>query len=233
MLLAPCSAKLSAQSPPCRRKASPAATLANAFFRLRASPAKTSGGNVASCASTSAKARASGYSGICFSGRLRQLSGVQADVRDLDMTNSLSENRYLCARSRLRRYIHRRAANSNDILTRHAFAFPRRESHPGRARRNLNRPKRGRGECRALWQHSQPCVRMKEARKLKSPRVRQDNPAFPHATIDPDQRTDATSRQSLTLTRRRRTAYRDMPTTREKPARASPSERFDPQRYFV
>src|SRR5579864_4891652 len=150
MLLAPCSAKLSAQSPPCRRKASPAATLANAFFRLRASPAKTSGGNVASCASTSAKARASGYWGICFSGRLRELSGVQADVRDLDMTNSLSENRYLCAKSRLRRYIHRRAANSNDILNRrHASASPRREKHPGWARRNLNRPKRGRGECRA------------------------------------------------------------------------------------
>src|SRR5579872_5020218 len=105
MLLAPCSAKLSAQSPPCNRKASPAVTLANAFFRLRASPAKTSGGNVASCASTSAKARASGYSGICFTGRERQLSGVQADVRDLDMTNSLSENRHLQSGG-VGRYIH-------------------------------------------------------------------------------------------------------------------------------
>src|SRR5258707_13352938 len=76
MLLAPCSAKLSAQSPPCSRKASPAATRASDFFRLRASPANTSGGNVASCASTSAKALASGYSGTCSTGLARQLSGV-------------------------------------------------------------------------------------------------------------------------------------------------------------
>src|SRR5437016_10717123 len=76
MLLAPCSAKLSAQSPPCSRNASPAATRASAFFKLRASPANTSGGNVASCASTSANALASGYSGTCITGLLRQLSGV-------------------------------------------------------------------------------------------------------------------------------------------------------------
>src|SRR3954453_18146639 len=76
MLLAPCSAKLSAQSPPCNRNASPLATRPSAFFRLRASPAKTSGGNVASCASTSANALASGYSGICSTGLARQLSGV-------------------------------------------------------------------------------------------------------------------------------------------------------------
>src|SRR5499433_3147228 len=38
ILLAPCSAKLSAQSPPCNRNASPAATRARAFFRCRASP---------------------------------------------------------------------------------------------------------------------------------------------------------------------------------------------------
>src|ERR1700755_3598230 len=63
MLLAPCSANLSAQSPPCSRKASPLATRPNAFFRLRASPAKTSGGNVASCASTSASAFVSVYTG--------------------------------------------------------------------------------------------------------------------------------------------------------------------------
>src|ERR1700685_720336 len=86
MLLAPCSAKLSAQSPPCRRKASPAATRASAFFRLRASPAKTSGGNVASWASTSANAFASGYCGTARTDRLRQLSGVHADVLILDMT---------------------------------------------------------------------------------------------------------------------------------------------------
>src|ERR1700710_1055446 len=76
ILLAPCSAKLSAQSPPCSRKASPAATRPSAFFRLRASPAKTSGGNVASCASTSANALVSGYSGTCSTGLPRQLSGV-------------------------------------------------------------------------------------------------------------------------------------------------------------
>src|SRR6202012_5729463 len=76
MLLAPCSAKLSAQSPPCSRKASPAATRPSDFFKLRASPANTSGGNVASCASTSAKALALGYSGTCSTGLARQLSGV-------------------------------------------------------------------------------------------------------------------------------------------------------------
>src|SRR2546421_3100108 len=82
MLLAPCSAKLSAQSPPCSRKASPAATRASDFFRLRASPANTSGGNVASCASTSANALASGKSGTCSTGLVRQLSGVhRSDMR--------------------------------------------------------------------------------------------------------------------------------------------------------
>src|SRR5271168_1110993 len=86
MLLAPCSAKLSEQSPPCNRKASPLATRASAFFRLRASPAKTSGGNVASWASTSANAFASGYWGICLTGLVRQLSGVQEPNLVLDMT---------------------------------------------------------------------------------------------------------------------------------------------------
>src|SRR5262249_25927645 len=47
------------------------------FFRLRASPAKTSGGKVASCFSVSASAAGSGYSGTCRIGFLRQLSGVQ------------------------------------------------------------------------------------------------------------------------------------------------------------
>ncbi len=60
MLLAPCSAKLSAQSPPCSKKASPPATRASAFLRLRASPANTSGGKVASCFSVSASAARSG-----------------------------------------------------------------------------------------------------------------------------------------------------------------------------
>src|SRR3984885_8969471 len=84
MLLAPCSAKLSAQSPPCSKNASPAETRASAFFRLRASPAKTSGGNVASCASTSVNAFASGYSGTCSTGLARQLSGVHRS----DMTST-------------------------------------------------------------------------------------------------------------------------------------------------
>ena len=60
MLSAPCSAKLSAQSPPCSRKAWPLATSAERSFRSRASPAKTSGGKVASCSSTSANACRSG-----------------------------------------------------------------------------------------------------------------------------------------------------------------------------
>src|SRR4051812_35393940 len=84
MLLAPCSAKLSEQSPPCSRKASPLATRASAFFRLRASPAKTSGGKVASWASTSANALASGYWGICCTGLARQLSGVHRS--DMSLT---------------------------------------------------------------------------------------------------------------------------------------------------
>src|SRR6185437_7480020 len=98
--------KLSAQSPPWRRKASPAATRASAFFRLRASPAKTSGGNVASCASTSANAFASGYCGICFTGLVRQLSGVQADVRAVDMTLTPSKTATYGGRAE-GRYIHR------------------------------------------------------------------------------------------------------------------------------
>src|SRR5437764_9679056 len=71
------SSKLSAQSPPCNRKASPAATRASDFFRLRASPANTRGGNDASLACTAASLAASGYSGIWTIGFPRQLSGVQ------------------------------------------------------------------------------------------------------------------------------------------------------------
>src|SRR6516162_6199201 len=76
-LLALCSVKASAQSPPCSRKPSPAATRPRAFFRLRASPANTSGGNVESRCSTAASAVLSGYSGIWATGLLRQLSRVQ------------------------------------------------------------------------------------------------------------------------------------------------------------
>ena len=44
MLSAENSAKLSAQSPPCKRKARPSATSASWVFSRRVSPAKTSGG---------------------------------------------------------------------------------------------------------------------------------------------------------------------------------------------
>ena len=47
--------RISAQSPPCSRKASPAATRASCAFRLRASPAKTSGGSSASSRSTASR----------------------------------------------------------------------------------------------------------------------------------------------------------------------------------
>ena len=73
------SAKLSAQSPPCSRNASPAATCARSAFSLRASPANTSGGNPASDFSASARAAASSYLGRCFAVKRScfQLSGVQ------------------------------------------------------------------------------------------------------------------------------------------------------------
>jgi hypothetical protein len=54
MMLAVKSEKLSAQSPPCRMKAWPSPALASAAFSRRASPAKTSGGHLASRASASA-----------------------------------------------------------------------------------------------------------------------------------------------------------------------------------
>src|SRR5215831_3553100 len=76
-LLALASVKASAQSPPWRRKPSPAATRLRAFFKLRASPANTSGGNVARRRSTEASASRSGYSGTCATGLWRQLSRVQ------------------------------------------------------------------------------------------------------------------------------------------------------------
>ena len=56
--IAPCSAKLSAQSPPCSGEESFAflRLCASCFFRLCPSPANTSGGKVASCFSTSSNA---------------------------------------------------------------------------------------------------------------------------------------------------------------------------------
>ena len=71
------SAKLSAQSPPCSRKAFPSQTSPRVRFSFRASPAKTSGGNVRSCAEISASRSMSSYTGTCLIGLSRQLSGAQ------------------------------------------------------------------------------------------------------------------------------------------------------------
>ena len=60
MLSAENSLKLSAQSPPCSRKALPAATSPSRPFRRRASPANTRGGMRRSSASTLASAAGSG-----------------------------------------------------------------------------------------------------------------------------------------------------------------------------
>ena len=57
---APCSEKVSAQSPPWSMKARPAATSPKAFRSARASPAKTSGGKLASSFSTTRRAASSG-----------------------------------------------------------------------------------------------------------------------------------------------------------------------------
>src|SRR5262245_53635472 len=76
ILSAPCSAKLSAQSPPCNRKASPLHTQPSFAASSRASPANTNGGNDKSSSSTSRSFTASAYSGICATGFMRHLSGV-------------------------------------------------------------------------------------------------------------------------------------------------------------
>ena len=60
MLSAWNSLKLSAQSPPCSRKALPSATLPSSSFSRRASPAKTSGGMLRSWSSARASAAWSG-----------------------------------------------------------------------------------------------------------------------------------------------------------------------------
>ena len=74
------SAKDSAQSPACSRKASPLATWPSCAVRWRASPAKTSGGTVASRASAFLSASASGHSGCCAAGNLRQDAGLHEEV---------------------------------------------------------------------------------------------------------------------------------------------------------
>ncbi len=60
MLAAVTPSKVSAQSPPCRTNASPAATLAIFCRRSSHSPAKTSGGRVRSLVTTCSTAVASG-----------------------------------------------------------------------------------------------------------------------------------------------------------------------------
>src|SRR5579875_800470 len=70
------SAKLSAQSPACRRKEWPVATRPSAWRSARASPAKTSGGNVDNVLRARSRAPASGQSGCWAAGRSRQLDGI-------------------------------------------------------------------------------------------------------------------------------------------------------------
>ena len=65
MLAAVTPSKVSAQSPPCRMNASPAATLAILVRRSSHSAAKTSGGRVRSRATTSATSSRSSYPGCC------------------------------------------------------------------------------------------------------------------------------------------------------------------------
>ncbi len=74
------SAKDSAQSPACRRKASPLATWASCAVKERASPAKTSGGTEASRASAFFSASASGHSGCWAAGNFRQDAGLHEEV---------------------------------------------------------------------------------------------------------------------------------------------------------
>src|SRR5690625_1767025 len=68
------SAKVSAQSPPCRRKASPREALASSSRSLSASPAKTRGGEADSSSVTARSSSALRHSGCWAAGRSRQLS---------------------------------------------------------------------------------------------------------------------------------------------------------------
>jgi hypothetical protein len=74
MLLPLNSLKLSAQSPPWRTKARPMAASARRSSRWRASPAKTTGGNVSMVSSTASSASWLGYSGSCSAFFAFQLS---------------------------------------------------------------------------------------------------------------------------------------------------------------
>jgi hypothetical protein len=76
MLSAVADANVSAQSPPCRTKASPTAALAIRSVRMSHSPAKTRGGYDARVSITSASAAVSGQLGCCWAS-----SSVAAAVR--------------------------------------------------------------------------------------------------------------------------------------------------------
>ena len=65
MLLALNSLKLSAQSPPCKRKAFPVAASARRSSKLLASPANTIGGNASRVQRTDSSSSGFGYSGSC------------------------------------------------------------------------------------------------------------------------------------------------------------------------
>ena len=80
ILLAPKSSKLSAQSPPCNKKALPLATSPSDFFSRMDSSAKTKGGYLCSFRSTHFNTAASSYSGKCAAGFERQLSGSHSSI---------------------------------------------------------------------------------------------------------------------------------------------------------
>ncbi len=65
-------AKVSAQSPPWRRNASPREAAASRVRSMSTSPANTSGGSVASSADAACAASASGHCGCCLIGSVRQ-----------------------------------------------------------------------------------------------------------------------------------------------------------------
>src|SRR5690606_34700145 len=67
-------ANVSAQSPPCSRKAFPDAARARRSRRSSTSPANTSGGNEASSLTAESTAARSGHSGCCLIGRERHES---------------------------------------------------------------------------------------------------------------------------------------------------------------
>src|SRR5690606_17593326 len=75
------SAKFSAQSPPWSRKRRPSWASASCCFRLWISQEVTSGGSARSSSCTAASSSASGYTGICSAGRVRQLPGLQSAGR--------------------------------------------------------------------------------------------------------------------------------------------------------